>query len=307
MTFGNGVLVFLAILIIYVIYLGIKIVPQSKVFVIERFGKFTRILESGLSIIVPFVDRVAFKVDILERQLPPFKMSVITEDNVEVELVSTVFFRVLDAAKSVYRIRNIDLAIENTAISIIRSAAGKLELDDLQSSREAMNQEIAARLTKAAEVWGVEVTRTEILDVLVDEKTKESQRQQLNAERERRATIAKAEGDKRSVELKADAELYEAQKQAEAVKVQADADAYAVKIKAEADAEQTRLIAEAIKNDGQPAINYEIMQRQVDGLAEVASSNQTKTLVVPTDITKALGTLELFLDSLDKGKTNDAC
>jgi len=306
MTFSNGVLVFLAILIIYVIYLAIKIVPQSKVFVIERFGKFTRILESGLSIIVPFVDRVAFRVDILERQLPPFKMSVITEDNVEVELVSTVFFRVLDAAKSVYRIRNIDLAIENTAISIIRSAAGKLELDDLQSSREAMNQEIAARLSKAAEVWGVEVTRTEILDVLVDEKTKESQRQQLNAERERRATIAKAEGDKRSVELKADAELYEAQKQAEAVKVQADADAYAVKITAEADAEQTRLIAEAIKNDGQPAINYEIMKRQVDGLAEVASSNQTKTLVVPTDITKALGTLELFLDSLDKGKTNDA-
>ena len=306
MTVGNGVLVFLAILIIYVVYLGIKIVPQSKVFVIERFGKFTRILESGLSLIIPFIDRVAFRVDILERQLPSFQMSVITEDNVEVELVSTVFFRVLDAAKSVYRIRNIDLAIENTAISVIRSAAGKLELDDLQSSREAMNQEIAARLSKAAEVWGVEVTRTEILDVLVDEKTKESQRQQLNAERERRATIAKAEGDKRSVELKADAELYEAQKQAEAVKVQADADAYAVKVKAAADAEQTSVIAEAINNNGQAAINYEIMKRQVEGLAEVASSNQTKTLVVPTDITKALGTLELLLDSIDKGKKNDA-
>ena len=305
MTVGNGVLVFLAILIIYVVYLGIKIVPQSKVFVIERFGKFTRILESGLSLIIPFIDRVAFRVDILERQLPSFQMSVITEDNVEVELVSTVFFRVLDAAKSVYRIRNIDLAIENTAISVIRSAAGKLELDDLQSSREAMNQEIAARLSKAAEVWGVEVTRTEILDVLVDEKTKESQRQQLNAERERRATIAKAEGDKRSVELKADAELYEAEKQADAVKVQADADAYAVKVKAAADAEQKRVIAEAINNNGQAAINYEIMKRQVEGLAEVASSNQTKTLVVPTDITKALGTLELFLDSIDKGKKND--
>tara|TARA_B100000989_G_scaffold108086_1_gene79240 strand:- start:386 stop:1306 length:921 start_codon:yes stop_codon:yes gene_type:complete len=306
MTVANGVLVFLAILIIYVVYLGIKIVPQSKVFVIERFGKFTRILESGLSLIIPFIDRVAFRVDILERQLPSFQMSVITEDNVEVELVSTVFFRVLDAAKSVYRIRNIDLAIENTAISVIRSAAGKLELDDLQSSREAMNQEIAARLSKAAEVWGVEVTRTEILDVLVDEKTKESQRQQLNAERERRATIAKAEGDKRSVELKADAELYEAEKQADAVKVQADADAYAVKVKAAADAEQTAVIAEAINNNGQSAINYEIMKRQVEGLAEVASSNQTKTLVVPTDITKALGTLELFLDSIDKGKKNDA-
>ena len=94
MTVGNSLLVFLAILIIYVVYLGIKIVPQSKVFVIERFGKFTRILESGLSLIIPFIDRVAFRVDILERQLPSFQMSVITEDNVEVELVSTVFFRV---------------------------------------------------------------------------------------------------------------------------------------------------------------------------------------------------------------------
>ncbi len=271
------VLVVLVVLIIYVVFLSIKIVPQSKVFVIERFGKFTRILESGLSLIIPFVDRVAFRVDILERQLPPFKMSVITEDNVEVELVATVFFRVLDAAKSVYRIRNIDLAIENTAISVVRSAAGKLELDDLQSSREAMNQEIAARLSKAAEVWGVEVTRTEILDVLVDEKTKESQRQQLNAERERRAAIARAEGDKRSVELKA-----------------------------EADAKQTELIAEAINNNGQSAINYEIMKRQVEGLSDIASSNQTKTLFIPSDITKALGTLELFLDGIvNKEVKND--
>ena len=269
MGVSSIVSIVLVVLIIYVIYLGIKIVPQSKVYVVERFGKYTKTLESGLSLIVPFIDRVAFKVDILERQLPPFKMSVITEDNVEVELVSTVFFRVLDASKSVYRIRNIDLALENTAISVIRSAAGKLQLDDLQSSREAMNQEIATRLSKAAEVWGVEVTRTEILDVLVDEKTKESQRQQLNAERERRATIARSEGEKRSIELKADAE-------------------------------QTRLVAEAINNDGQPAINFEIMKRQVDGLSQLASSNQTKTLVVPSDITKALGTIELFLDTVKK-------
>ena len=306
MNVGNIVLVVLVILIVFIIYLGIKVVPQSKVFVVERFGKFTRILESGLSIIVPFIDRVAFRVDILERQLPRFQMSVITEDNVEVELVSTVFFRVLDAGKSVYRIRDIDLAIENTAISVIRSAAGKLQLDDLQSSREAMNQEIANRLSKAAEVWGVEVTRSEILDVLVDEKTKESQRKQLDAERERRAVIARAEGEKRSTELKADAELYEAKKQAEGVQVAADAEAYSIKIKAEADAEQTTLIAAAIKNDGQPAINFEIMKRQVDGLSELASSNQTKTLVVPSDITKALGTIELLLGSVSKDEESDA-
>jgi regulator of protease activity HflC (stomatin/prohibitin superfamily) len=296
----NSVLVFLVLLILYIVYLGIKIVPQSKVFVIERFGKFTKSLESGLSLIVPFVDRVAFKVDILERQLPAFKISVITEDNVEVGLESTVFFRVLDAAKSVYRIRDVNAAIQNTAISVIRSAAGKLELDDLQSSRESMNQEIAERLTQAAEVWGVEVTRTEILDVLVDEQTKDSQRQQLNAERERRAAIAIAEGDKKSVELNAEAELYQAEKQAEAVKVTADAEAYAVKIKAEADAEQTRLVASAINEDGQSAIDFEIMKRQVDGITQLASSNQTKTLIMPSDVTKALGTLEVLMDGIKK-------
>ena len=126
-------LILLFFLIIFVLYLGIKIVPQSKVYVIERFGKYTNTLESGLHIIIPFIDSVAHKVDILERQLPKFQISVITKDNVEVGLVSTVFFRVLDASKSVYRIKNIDLAIENTAISVIRSAAGQLELDDLQA------------------------------------------------------------------------------------------------------------------------------------------------------------------------------
>ena len=300
MMITNSVLVFLVLLILYIVYLGIKIVPQSKVFVIERFGKFTKSLESGLSLIVPFVDRVAFKVDILERQLPAFKISVITEDNVEVGLESTVFFRVLDAAKSVYRIRDVNAAIQNTAISVIRSAAGKLELDDLQSSRESMNQEIAERLTQAAEVWGVEVTRTEILDVLIDEQTKDSQRQQLNAARERRAAIAIAEGDKKSVELNAEAELYQAEKQAEAVKVTADAEAYAVKIKAEADAEQTRLVSSAINEDGQSAIDFEIMKRQVDGITQLASSNQTKTLIVPSDVTKALGTLEVLMDNIKK-------
>jgi len=299
-------LILLFLLIIFVLYLGIKIVTQSKVYVIERFGKYTNTLESGLHIIIPFIDSVAHKVDILERQLPKFQISVITKDNVEVGLVSTVFFRVLDASKSVYRIKNIDLAIENTAISVIRSAAGQLELDDLQSSRESMNSEIKDRLIQAAAIWGVEVTRTEILDVLVDDQTKDSQRQQLNAERERRATIATAEGNKRSIELNADAQLYEARKVAEAVKVSADAEAYAVKIKADADAEQTRVVGQAIKDDGQPAINYEIMKRQVDGLTAIASSGQSKTLVVPSDITKALGSLEVLLGTItDKPTSND--
>lgn len=285
---------------------AIKVVPQSEVYVVERFGKLLKTMQAGINLVVPFIDQVQHKVSILERQLPEFEISVITKDNVEVVLEATNFFRIIDAARSVYRIQNIDQAIQTTAESIVRSAAGKLELDELQSSRSQMNVEILQNLQKAAEIWGIEITRTEITDVRVDNSTKEAQRQQLNAERSRRAAIAKAEGDKRSTELNAEAQLYEAQKQAEAVRIAADADAYAIKIKAEATAEQTRLIAEAINNGGESAINYDILQKQVTALASVASADNSKTVIMPTDITKAIGSLELLAQTVSSGlRTND--
>ena len=249
---------------------AIKVVPQSKVFVVERFGKFSKTLPAGINIIIPIIDQVRHRISVLERQLPAFDISVITKDNVEVVLEATNFYRITDAARSVYRIENIDRAIQTTAESIVRSAAGKLDLDELQSSRQQMNEEILRNLQNAAEVWGIEITRTEITDVRVDEQTKDAQRQQLNAERQRRAVVAQAEGEKRSVELSADAELYSAQKQAEAVRVAADAEAYAIKVKAAATAEQTRMISEAINNGGQSAINFDILQKQVVALSQVA-------------------------------------
>jgi regulator of protease activity HflC (stomatin/prohibitin superfamily) len=289
-----------AILALVLVFKGLKVVPQSDVFVIERFGKFTKTLQAGLNFIVPFLDRVAHRISVLERQLPEFTISVITKDNVEVKLDATVFYRITDAAASVYRIQDIDRAIHTASTSIVRSAAGKLELDDLQSSRESMNAEIAENLQNAATVWGIEITRTEITDIIVDEQTKSAQRQQLNAERERRAVIAKSEGEKRSVELAADAELYQATKQAEAIRVKADATAYAIEVEAKANAEQTRLIAAAIAENGQPAINFEIMKRQIEALGEVASGGNTKTIIVPTDVTKAVGTLETIFEQFKK-------
>lgn len=286
--------------IVLTIYLGIQIVPQSDVFVVERFGKYSRTLNAGLTVIVPYLDKVAHKVSILERQLKEFSISVITSDNVEVSLNSTVFFRITDASRSVYRIKDIDSALKTAATSIVRSAAGKLDLDGLQSSRESMNTEIDKKLSEASEVWGVEVTRTEITDVEVDEDTKKAQRQQLNAERARRASVAEAEGEKKSIELKADAKLYESQKEAEAVKIKADADAYEVRIKAKADAEQTILLANAISKNGKPAIEFEVMKRQVSAIGELAKSNSAKTVILPTDVTKILGTLETFLEMKNK-------
>ncbi len=290
--------ILVVVLLVVTLRLGIKVVPQSEVFVVERFGKFARTLNAGLSLIVPFLDRVAHRVSILERQLDQQRISVITKDNVEVTLEARVFFRVTDAARSVYRIRNINDALVTASSSIVRSAAGKLELDELQSSREAMNVEIAHNLHSAAEVWRIEITRTEITDVIVDEATKEAQRQQLNAERKRRATIAEAEGDKRSIELKAEAELFRAQKEAEAVKVGADAAAYAVKIKAEAEAEQTKLLAAAINKNGKAAIEFEVAKRQVDAISALASSRSAKTLVLPTDVTAVIGAAATLIETM---------
>jgi regulator of protease activity HflC (stomatin/prohibitin superfamily) len=301
----SGIAIFFVILVILTLYLAIKIVPQSEVYVVERFGKYTKTLTAGLSIIVPYLDRVAHRVSILERQLPEFNISVITRDNVEVRLETTVFYRVVDASRTVYRIRDVNGAIHTAASSIVRSAAGKLELDELQSSRESMNEEIANFLQEAAVIWGIDITRTEITDVIIDEQTKDAQRQQLNAERERRAAIARAEGEKRSIELAADARLYEAQKIADAVRVEADASAYAVKIKAEADAEQTNLIAAAIAKDGQPAVNFEILKRQVDAIGILAASESTKTIILPTDVTGVLGSLDAVMNMLPGAADKD--
>ena len=290
------------LIFVLTIYLGIKIVPQSRVYVVERFGKYFRTLNAGLSIIVPFLDSVAHRVDVLERQLESQKISVITRDNVEVELETSVFYRVVDASRSVYRIADVNSALQTETSSVVRSAAGKLELDQLQSSRDSMNSEIAASLSPSAEVWGIEITRTSITDVIIDNATKDAQRQQLNAERTRRATVAEAEGQKKSIELRAEADFYKATKEAEAIKVAADAEAYSIEVKAQADAKQTSLLAKAISEQGQPAIDFEIAKRQVDAIGQLTASANTKTLVLPSEISGIFGAANAFLDSIPKTK-----
>ena len=296
----------LVVVAVVTVWYGVKVVPQSQVYIVERFGRYTRTLNAGLSIIVPFLDQVAHRVSILERQLPAFRISVITRDNVEVELETTVFFRIREADKSVYRIRDVELAIHTAATSIVRSAAGKQELDELQSARQQMNEEIQNNLRDAAEVWGVEVTRTEIVDVVVDEETRKAQRKQLAAEREKRAIIAQADGERQAVQLRADAKLYEAEREAEAIRVTAEAEAFAVQKKAEADARQTELLAAAIADNGQPAVNFEIQKRQVDAVRQLGSAESSKVVVVPSEVVGALGALETLSQFVGGWRKPDA-
>ena len=139
---NETIAILILIFALLTIYKGAKVVPQSEQYVVERFGKFRSTLNAGLNFIVPYLDSVAHRISILERQLPEFRISVITRDNVEVQLEATVFYRIEDPAKSVYRIRDVDLGLNTNATSVVRSAAGRLELDELQSSRDSMNGEI---------------------------------------------------------------------------------------------------------------------------------------------------------------------
>ncbi len=282
------VLIATAVLGAIFVFMGIQMVSQSREYVVERLGKYDRTLKAGFNFIVPVLNRVAHEVEVLERQISkePERISIITKDNVEINLLTTVFFRVTDAAKSVYRIQDLTSAIRNAVTSTVRSTCGQMEFDEIQGRREHINERIKTQLLSACEVWGVEVTRTEILDVEVDEATKTAMQKQLNAERERRATVTTAEGQRDSTKLVADAELYTAQKKAEARRVLADAEAYA-----------TTTVAEAISKNGQSAIDFEIAKLQVHGWTEISKSNSAKLIIIPTEIAKSLGSLAAMLES----------
>ncbi|MEN3951440.1 SPFH domain-containing protein [Iodidimonas sp. SYSU 1G8] len=268
----------LAVLLIVIALMGVKIVPQSEKYVVERLGKLHAILGPGLNIIVPFIDSVKHKISILERQLPSIEQDAITRDNVLIKASIVVFYRIVSPENTVYRISNIDQAVATTVAGIVRSELGKIDLDEVQSNRGPLNASIKVQLADATDDWGIEVTRAEVLDVNLDAQTLDAMLQQLNAERARRAAVAKAEGEKRAMELKAEGELFTAQRMAEAKRIQADADAYA-----------TNTLAAAIRENGMEAVQFEIAKRQIDAMGHLAASSGARTIILPTDLADAFG------------------
>ncbi len=275
---GNLVLILLALLIIFAIAAAVRIVPQSEKHVVERFGRLRSVLGPGINLIVPFLDRVAHRISILERQLPTMSQDAITADNVLVTVDTSVFYRIIEPEKTVYRIRDVDGAISTTVAGIVRSEIGRMELDQVQSNRSQLIAAIQQQLEAQVDDWGIEVTRAEILDVNLDQATRDAMLQQLNAERARRAAVTEAEGQKRSVELAADAQLYEAEQVAKARRVQADAEAYA-----------TQVVAAAIAENGLEAAQYQVALKQVEALTALGGGQGNQTIVVPADAIQAFG------------------
>lgn len=268
----NLVYLLLAGLLILLVFRSVKIVPQSEKYVIERFGRLHSVLGPGINMIVPFLDVVAHRISILERQLPTASQDAITKDNVLVQVETSVFYRITEPEKTVYRIRDVDGAIATTVAGIVRAEIGKMDLDEVQSNRSQLIDTIKASVEDAVDAWGIEVTRAEILDVNLDQATRDAMLQQLNAERARRAQVTEAEGQRRAVELAADAELYAAEQAAKARRIQAEAEAYA-----------TEVVARAIADNGIEAAQYQVALKQVEALNGLGAGEGRQTIVLPAN------------------------
>ena len=275
---SNLLYVLVAALIIITVLRSVKIVPQSEQFVIERFGRLHAVLKPGINMIVPFLDKAAHRISILERQLPTASQDAITKDNVLVQVDTYVFYRIIEPEKTVYRIRDVDAAIATTVAGIVRAEIGRMDLDEVQSNRNEMIGTIKQLVESAVDDWGIEVTRAELLDVNLDQATRDAMMQQLNAERARRAQVTEAEGAKRAVELNADAELYAAEQIAKARRITADAEAYA-----------TSVVAKAIAENGVEAAQYQVALKQVEALNALGASPSSSTILVPANALEAFG------------------
>lgn len=267
-----------AILIIILILKGVRIVPQSEKHVVERFGRLQSVLGPGINFIIPLLDTVRHTISILERQLPTASQDAITRDNVLVQVDTSVFYRITEPEKTVYRIRDVDGAISTTVAGIVRAEIGKMDLDEVQSNRAQLIATIKASVEDAVDDWGIEVTRAEILDVNLDQATRDAMLQQLNAERARRAQVTEAEGQRRAVELAADAELYAAEQHAKARRIEAEAEAYA-----------TEVVAKAIQENGIQAAQYQVALKQVEALNTLGAGDGKQTIVVPAQALEAFG------------------
>ena len=282
-----------SLFIILNLYLGIRIVPQSDQFLVERFGRYHKTLDPGLNLLIPFVERVSYKVKIWEQNIPEFVLPVITSDNVEVELVCTIYWRIINPAEAMYRAEDVEYQMTTLGKSSIRSAVGKLDLDELTRNRDILLKEVTTQIQEATSQWGIEVASFEIIALNLDEDTRSAQRLQVLAEREKRAQEKHAEADRIKVERAADADKYKKEREAEAIRITADAKTY-----------ELSNIAGVLKKQGPQVGNYDIMSKQVQAMSELASSESAKSIIMPTDVTAALGSVQALMDLLGKNKRN---
>ncbi|MDB5457727.1 MAG: band 7 protein [Caulobacter sp.] len=281
----------LLVLAVFVAVNVIKIVPQGREFTVERFGRYTRTLKPGISILTPFVESIGRRVNMMEQVLDVPQQEVITKDNVSVKVDAIVFIQVMDAAAAAYRVDNLMYAITQLSQTNLRTVVGSMELDEVLSQRDQINSRLLNTIDHATSPWGVKVTRIEIKDLTPPPDITNAMARQMKAEREKRAVITEAEGEKQSAIARAEGQKQAAILESEGRKEAAFRDAEARERSAGAEAKATELVSDAIAAGDVNAINYFVAQKYVEAFGKLAESPQAKTIIVPAEMSALVGTL----------------
>src|SRR6201989_2102608 len=279
------------LLVIVTLLAGVKTVPQGFDWTIERFGKYTQTLSPGLNLIVPFFDRVGRKMNMMEQVISIPEQEVITKDNATVSVDGVAFFQVFDAAKASYEVANLAQAITVLTMTNIRSVMGSMDLDQVLSHRDEINERLLRVVDAAVSPWGVKVNRIEIKDIVPPADLVASMGRQMKAEREKRAVILEAEGQRQSAILKAEGQKQGQILEAEGRKEAAFRDAEARERSAQAEAKATQMVSEAVERGDVASLNYFVAQKYLEAFGKLAQSPNQKVLIVPMEATAVLGSL----------------
>ncbi len=292
MTFGlDIVVVVFVVLLILLVISGVKQVPQGYDYTVERFGRYSKTLQPGLGFIVPLIDRIGRKMNMMEQFIDVPSQEVITRDNATVTVDGVAFFQVLDAPRASYEVSDLDNAILNITMTNVRTVMGSMDLDALLSQRDEINSRLLMVVDAATEPWGVKITRIEIKDINPPRDLVDSMARQMKAERDKRASILEAEGERQSEILKAEGEKQGLVLAAEGRREAAYRDAEARERLAEAEAKATTVVSEAVRTGSIQAINYFIADKYVGALKELAAAPNQKVMILPVEATALLGSL----------------